>query len=64
MKRYLDDRVRHDLQKKMVILTGPRQVGKTTLSKQLLAEFPGGQYLNFDVAPDREVIQKIGRAHV
>ena len=58
MKRYLDDRVRHDLQKKMVILTGPRQVGKTTLSKQLLAEFPGGQYLNFDVAPDREVIQK------
>ena len=58
MKRYLDDRVRHDLQKKMVILTGPRQVGKTTLSKQLLAEFPGGQYLNFDVAPDREIIQK------
>ena len=58
MKRYLDDRVRHDLQKKMVILTGPRQVGKTTLSKQLLAEFPSGQYLNFDVAPDREIIQK------
>jgi predicted AAA+ superfamily ATPase len=58
MKRYLDDRVRHDLQKKMVILTGPRQVGKTTLSKQLLAEFPDGQYLNFDVVAHREVIQK------
>lgn len=58
MKRYLDDRVRQDLQKKMVILTGPRQVGKTTLSKQLLAEFPDGQYLNFDVVAHREVIQK------
>ena len=36
---------------------GPRQVGKTTLSQQLLNEFPGGQYLNFDVAAHRAVIQ-------
>ncbi len=57
MKRYLDNRVRQDLQKKMVVLTGPRQIGKTTLSKQLLTEFPGGQYLNFDVAAHREIIQ-------
>ena len=57
MKRYLDDQVRHDLPKKMVVLTGPRQVGKTTLSQQLLNEFPGGQYLNFDVAAHRAVIQ-------
>lgn len=57
MKRYLDERVRQDLQKKMVLLTGPRQVGKTTLSQQLLSEFPGGQYLNFDVAAHRAVIQ-------
>lgn len=57
MKRYVDDRVRHDLLKKMVLLTGPRQVGKTTLSQQLLDEFPGGQYLNFDVAAHRAVIQ-------
>ena len=57
MQRYLDDRVRQDLQKKMVVLTGPRQVGKTTLSQQLLTEFPGGQYLNFDVAAHREIIQ-------
>ncbi len=57
MRRYLDDQVRHDLQKKMVLLTGPRQVGKTTLSQQLIAEFPGGQYLNFDVATHRAVIQ-------
>lgn len=58
MKRYLDDRIRQDLQKKMVVLTGPRQVGKTTLSQQLLTEFPGGQYLNFDVASHRGVIQE------
>ena len=57
MKRYLDNRVRQDLQKKMVVLTGPRQIGKTTLSQQLLTEFPGGQYLNFDVAAHREIIQ-------
>lgn len=57
MKRYLDDRVRQDLSKKMVLLTGPRQVGKTTLSQQLLGEQPGGQYLNFDVAAHRSVIQ-------
>lgn len=57
MKRYVDDRVRQDLLKKMVVLTGPRQVGKTTLSHQLLNEFPGGQYLNFDVAAHRAVIQ-------
>ena len=57
MKRYVDDRVRQDLLKKMVLLTGPRQVGKTTLSQQLLNEFPGGQYLNFDVAAHRAVIQ-------
>lgn len=56
MKRYLDDRVRHDLRQKMVLLTGPRQVGKTTLSQQLLAELPGAQYLNFDVAAHRAVM--------
>ena len=41
----------------MVLLTGPRQVGKTTLSQQLMAAFPGSQYLNFDVAAHRPVIQ-------
>ena len=41
MKRYLDDRVRRDLEKKMVFLVGARQVGKTTFSAQLLAESGG-----------------------
>ncbi|CAN1570583.1 COG1373 Predicted ATPase (AAA+ superfamily) [Burkholderiaceae bacterium] len=55
MKRYLDDRVQADLGQKMVFLTGPRQVGKTTLSRQLIAQL-GGQYLNYDVAADRALI--------
>jgi len=55
MKRYLDDRVQADLAQKMVFLTGPRQVGKTTLSRQLIA-LQGGQYLNYDVPVDRALI--------
>lgn len=55
MKRYLDDRVQADLARKMVFLTGPRQVGKTTLSRQLIAQ-QGGQYLNYDVPSDRSLI--------
>ena len=54
MKRYLDDRVQADLARKMVFLTGPRQVGKTTLSRQLIAQ-RGGQYLNYDIAADRAI---------
>ena len=56
MQRYLDARVRADLQKKMVILTGPRQVGKTTLSRQLLTEYDDAQYLNYDVPEHRRVL--------
>lgn len=63
MRRYVDEQVRLDLQKKMVLLTGPRQVGKTTLSQQLIAEFPGGQYLNFDVPTHRAVIQSQSWRH-
>ena len=57
MKRYLDESIARDLAKKMVFVTGARQVGKTTLSRALLADIDG-QYLNYDVAEDRAVIQK------
>lgn len=59
MKRYLDDLIKRDLTKKMVFVTGARQVGKTTLSQLLLADAPG-QYLNYDVAGDRAVILRQG----
>ena len=36
MKRYLEDVISADLQEKMVLLGGPRQVGKTTLALNLL----------------------------
>jgi len=55
MKRYLDDRVQADLVQKMVFLTGPRQVGKTTLSRHLIAQH-GGQYLDYGVPADRALI--------
>ena len=59
MKRYADNLIQKDLAKKMVFVTGARQVGKTTLSKLLLIETPG-QYLNYDVAEDRAVILRQG----
>ncbi|MBU4395364.1 MAG: AAA family ATPase, partial [Proteobacteria bacterium] len=45
-----------DLGKKMVLLTGPRQVGKTTLAKEMMAIFQHPQYLNWDVAPDHRML--------
>ena len=59
MKRYLDDFIPRDLAKKMVFVTGPRQVGKTTLSQMLLAGM-AGQYLNYDVVEDRSLIMRQG----
>jgi predicted AAA+ superfamily ATPase len=56
MKRYLSDNIRSDLGKKMVLLTGPRQVGKTTLSKDLMADYERPQYLNWDVSADRRLL--------
>ncbi len=58
MKRYLDDIVLNDLATKAVVLTGPRQVGKTTLSRQLMQSFGSAQYLNWDVLADRVVLQR------
>src|SRR5436190_1902360 len=58
MKRYLDDLVAADLANKTVVLTGPRQVGKTTLARQLMAAFDPAQYLNWDVAGDRAILTR------
>jgi predicted AAA+ superfamily ATPase len=59
MKRYCDKFIREDLKKKMVFIGGPRQVGKTTLSKQLLTEdHINGEYFNWDVDEDRKALLK------
>jgi uncharacterized protein len=46
-----------DLQGKMVLLAGARQVGKTTLAKQALDATPTGLYLSWDRRDDRRVIR-------
>jgi len=55
MRRYLEEPIKRDLKEKIVILSGPRQVGKTTLSKQLISSFT---YLNFDSSSDRNIIRE------
>jgi len=46
-----------DLEKKMVLLVGPRQSGKTTLAKAIAALYPKSIYLNYDAFPDRTIIE-------
>ena len=47
-KRYLAGTIKDDLQKKMVFLGGPRQVGKTTLARFIAEEENHHVYLNWD----------------
>jgi predicted AAA+ superfamily ATPase len=53
MERYLEIYIKDDLNEKIILLSGPRQVGKTTLSKQLI---PSYAYLNYDSTSDRKII--------
>ncbi|MBC2716362.1 MAG: ATP-binding protein [Desulfobacteraceae bacterium] len=53
MKRYLEKHIQKDLKDKIILLSGPRQVGKTTLSKQLELS---NVYMNFDATTDRKLI--------
>jgi hypothetical protein len=54
--RVIEEFCLDDLKKKMVFISGPRQVGKTTLAKNLLSRRGEGVYLNFDNADDRKRI--------
>ncbi|MFH1378668.1 MAG: ATP-binding protein [bacterium] len=56
--RYLYEYLIRDLRKKMILLSGPRQTGKTFLSK-FLAE-KNGVYLNWDIRSDQKIIREIG----
>jgi hypothetical protein len=55
--RYIEPYIHEDLQKKMVFIGGPRQVGKTTLAKAILdRHYPEGRYFNWDLDEDRQDI--------
>jgi predicted AAA+ superfamily ATPase len=53
--RYLQQYVKTDLVEKIVIIGGPRQVGKTTLAKHYTKH--NNQYLNWDDLADRQKIK-------
>ncbi len=56
MKRTIEEQIKKDLDQKIVLLSGPRQVGKTTVSK---AVFPDNfEYFNLDSSADRLIIKK------
>ena len=57
--RYLVSEIGKDLKKKMVFLGGPRQVGKTTFAREIIARaFHSFAYFNWDNRKDRKTIQK------
>ena len=53
MERALKPNLIDDLDKKIVLLSGPRQVGKTTLSKDLFLKY---EYFNFDNSQHRKIL--------
>lgn len=56
-KRYIQEKIEQDLQKKMVFIGGPRQVGKSTISRLIGANsYPQFSELNWDNVKDRRDI--------
>lgn len=53
--RYLLNRIRSDLQRKIVLLSGPRQTGKTTLARMLSDDH---DYLDFDFSEHRLLLNE------
>jgi predicted AAA+ superfamily ATPase len=56
MKRIQKEVILKDLEKKIVLLVGPRQAGKTWLAKDIAREFKNSVYLNYDQVFDREIM--------
>lgn len=56
-KRYIIENVLEDLEEKMVFISGPRQVGKTTLARDIVGKkFSNITYFNWDFGEDRKKI--------
>jgi predicted AAA+ superfamily ATPase len=58
MKRAQHELIKSDLEKKMVFLVGPRQVGKTYLALAIAGEYERAVYLNYDNFADHEIIKE------
>ncbi len=58
MDRVQTEYIIKDLSKKMVLLAGPRQVGKTYIAKKIANQFANPIYLNFDNTEDKDIIHK------
>lgn len=56
MRRVQTAAILKDLDKKMVLLVGPRQAGKTWLARHVAQNFSSSLYLNYDQLQDREMI--------
>lgn len=56
MNRYLTKALLEELNNKILLVTGPRQCGKTTLSKMLCPH--NFQYINFDLAEHRLLLHE------
>lgn len=65
IKRYLEEKILQDLDKrKILIIYGPRQAGKTTLVEIILKKFKNSFYLNGDLVDDRQLLREPSRAMV
>ena len=53
IQRYISDLVKQGLQRKIVLISGPRQVGKTTLSRSVYDAY---DYINYDDSDDRAIV--------
>ncbi len=56
MERAQKQIILKDLEKKLVLLVGPRQCGKTWLAKDIAKEFSNSVYLNYDQPIDKKII--------
>lgn len=56
LPRTLEALISYDLREKMVFLSGPRQVGKTTVARAVLAKAVAGAYYSWDSREDRKSI--------